>query len=139
MTAPFPIRTLKNVTTRTRTRKSNPAKLVSITEGTGIKPQSEDQDDSMKIPPPNEMFLLNAQCEKCISQEVQFYFKNYQEFITSSNQKSITVISALNAANIGHYNDFKLKYLGFILEPPVIDINRLTSVIQSVYPMQVLQ
>ena len=139
MTAPFLLRRLKNVTTRTRTRKSNPVKLVSITEGTGIKPQSEDQDDSMKMSPPNEMFLLNTQCEKSISQEVQFYFKSYQEFITSSNQKLITVISALNAVNIGHYNDFKLKYLGFILELPVIDINRLTSVIQSVYPMQVLQ
>ena len=139
MTAPFSIRTPKNVTTRTRTRKSNPAKLVSITEGTGIKPQSEDQDESMKIPPPNEMFLLNAQCEKSISQEVKFYFKSYQEFITSSNQKLIAVISALNAVNIGCYNDFKLKYLGFILEPPVVDINRLTSVIQSVYPTQVVQ
>ena len=139
MTAPFSIRTLKNVTTRTRTRKSNPAKLVSITEGTGIKTQSEDQNDSMKIPPPNEMFLLNTQCEKSISQEVQFYFKSYQEFITSSNQKLIAVISALNATNIGRYNDFKLKYPGYILEQPVIDINRLTSVIHSVYPTQVLQ
>ena len=41
--------------------------------------------------------------------------------------------------NTGHYNDLKIKYPGFILEPPVIDINRLTSVIQSVYPTQVLQ
>ena len=139
MTAPFLIRTSKNVTTRTRTRKSKPVKLVSITESTGIKLQSEDQNDSMKLPLPNEMFLLNAQCEKGISQEVQFYFKNYQEFITSSNQKLIAVISALNAANIGHYNDFKLKYPGFILEPPAIDINRLTSVIHSVYPTQMLQ
>ena len=130
MTAPFSLRTPKNVTTRTRTRKSNLAKLVSITEGTGIKPQSEDQNNSMKILLPNEMFLLNAQCEKSISQEVQFYFKSYHEFITSSNQKLIAVISALNAVNIGHYNDFKLKYPGFILEPAVIDINRLTSVIQ---------
>ena len=139
MTAPFSIRTLKNVTARTRTRKSNPVKLVSIIEGTGIITQSEEQNDSMKIPPPNEMFLFNAQCEKSISQEVQFYFKSYQEFITSSNQRLITVINALNAMNIGHYNDLKIKYPGFILELPVIDINRLTSVIQRVYPMQVLQ
>ena len=137
MTAPFSIRTPKDV--MTRTRKSNPAKLVSITESTGITSQSEDQNDSMKIPPPSEMFLLNAQCEKSISQEVQFYFKSYQEFITSSNQKLIAVISALNAANIGHYNDFRLKYPGFILEPPVIDINKLASVIQNVYRTQVLQ
>ena len=139
MTAPFSIRTPKNVTTRTRTRKSNPAKLVSITESTGITSQSEDQNDSMKIPPPNEMFLLNTQCEKSISQEVQFYFKSYQEFITSGNQKLIAVISALNAMNIGHYNDLRIKYPGFILEPPVIDIKKLTSVIQNVYPAQVLQ
>ena len=139
MTAPFLIRTPKNVTTRTRTRKSNPAKLVSITEGTGITSQYENQNDSMKIPPPNEMFLLNAQCEKSISQEVQFYFKSYQEFITSSNQKLIAVISALNAMNIGHNNDLRIKYRGFILEPPVIDINKLASVIQNVYPAQVLQ
>ena len=139
MTAPFSIRTLKNITTRTRTRKSNPVKPVSITESTGITSQSEDQNDSMKIPPPNEMFLLKAQCEKSISQEVQFYFKSYQEFITSSNEKLIAVISALNAKNIGHYNDLRIKYPGFILEPPVIDINKLASVIQNVYPTQVLQ
>ena len=136
MTASFSIRTPKNVTTRTRTRKSNPAKLVSITESTGITSQSEDQNDSMKIPTPNEMFLLNAQCEKSISTEVQFYFKSYQEFITSSNQKLIAVISALNAMNIGHYNYLRIKYPGFILEPPVIDINKLASVIQNVYPTQ---
>ena len=92
---------------------------MSITESTGITSQSEDQNDSMKIPPPNEMFLLNPQCEKSISQEVQFYFKSYQEFITSSNQKLIAVMSALNAANIGHYDDLRIKYPGFILEPPV--------------------
>ena len=55
-------------------------------------------------------FLLNAQCE----------------FITGSNQKLIALFNALNAVNIGGYNDFKLKYPGFLLEPPVIDINRLT-------------
>ena len=124
MTAPFLVRTPKNVTNRTRTRKSNPAKLVSNTESTGITPKSDDQNDSMKIPLPNEMFLLNAQCEKSISEEVQFYFKSYQEFITSSNQKLIAVISALNATNIGRYNDLRIKYPGFILEPPVIDINK---------------
>ena len=47
MTASFSI-TPKNVTMRTRTRKSNPAKLVSITGSTGITSQSEDQNDSMK-------------------------------------------------------------------------------------------
>ena len=64
MTAPFLVRTPKSVTIRTRTRKSSPVKLVSITESTGITPQTDDQNNSMKIPPLNEMFLLNAQCEK---------------------------------------------------------------------------
>ena len=31
----------------------------------------------MKVPPPNEMFLLNARCEKSVTDEVQFYFKDY--------------------------------------------------------------
>ena len=48
-------------------------------------------------------------------------------------------MSALNVVNIGHYDDPRIKYAGFILEPPVIDINKLASVIQSVYPTQVLQ
>ena len=51
------------------------------------------------------MFLLNARCEKSIAEEVQFYFKSYKEFVTSDNQKLKTVISALNAANIGCCND----------------------------------
>ena len=117
MTTPFSIRTLKNVITRTRKRKSSPAKLVSIHETTGITVPSEQHKDSMKVPPPNEMFLLNAQCEKCIAEEVKFYFKSYQEFITSDNQKLIEIISALNAANVGHYNDLRIKYPGFLLEP----------------------
>ena len=115
MTALFTERTPKNVTTRTRKRKSSPTKLVSITETTGIATQSEGQNDSMKIPLPNEMFLLYARHEKSIAEEVQFYFRNYQEFVTSDNQKLIAVISALKATNIGHYNDLSFKYPGFIL------------------------
>ena len=105
----------------------------------GITAQTEDRNNGMKVPLLNEMFLLNTQCEKSITEEVQFYFKSYQEFITSDNQKLIAVISALNATNIGHYNDLGIKYPGFILEPPVVDNNKLASAIQSVYPIQVLQ
>ena len=133
MTVPFIVRTLKNGTTRTRKRKSSPIKLVCINT------QTEDQNNDLKIPLPNEMFLLNAWCENGITKEVQFYFKNYQEFITSNNQKLIAVISALNTANICHYNDLRIKYSGFLLEPPVVHINKLTSVIHSVFPAQVLQ
>ena len=99
MTAPFTIRTPKNVTTRTRQRKSNPIKLVSPAEITGTNAETES--DSMKLPLPNEMFLLNTRCEKSITDEVQFYFKDSQDFITNNNQKLIAVLSALNAANMG--------------------------------------
>ena len=136
MTAPFTIRTpKKNVTTRARQRKSNPIKLVSPAEITGTNAET----DSMKLPPPNEMFLLNTRCEKSITDEVQFYFKDYQDFITSDNQRLITVLSALNTTNMGRYNDLRIRYQGFLIEPPVIDINKLTSVVQSIFPAQVLK
>ena len=37
------------------------------------------------------------------------------------------------------YNDLRIRYPGFLLEPPVIDINKLTSVVQSIFPAQVLK
>ena len=139
MTAPFTIRTLQSVTTRTRKRKSSPVILVSTTENTDISTQTENQNSSMKVPPPNEMFLLNNKCEKSITDEVQFIFKIYQDFITSKHLKLVAVLSALNATNTGCYNDLRIRYPGFLLELPVIDINKLTSVIQSIFPTQVLQ
>ena len=93
----------------------------------------------MKVLPPNEMFLLNTWCEKSIAEEVQFYFKTYKELVTSDNQNLKPVISALNATNVGCYNDLRIKYPCFMLEPPVVDINKLVAVIQSVHPAQVLQ
>ena len=131
MTAPLTIRTPKNVTTRARQRKSNSIKLASPAEITATNAETES--DSMKVPPPNEMFLLNTRCEKSITDEVQFYFKDYQDFITSNNQKLIAVLSALNATNMGQYNDLRIRYPGFLLEPPVIDINKLTSVVQGIF------
>ena len=94
--------------------------------------------NSMKVPLPNEMYLLNAQCEKCFAEEVQFYFKSYEEFVNCKNDR-MTVISTLNVANIGCYNDLRIKYQGFMLEPPLVDINKLVQVIQNVYPAQVVQ
>ena len=137
MTAPFTIRTPKNVTTRARQRKSYPIKLVSPAEITGTNAETES--DSMKLPLPNEMFLLNTRCEKSITDEVQFYFKDYQDFITSDNQKLIAVLSTLNTANMGRYNNLRIRYPGFLIEPPVIDINKLTSVVQGIFPAQVLK
>ena len=96
-------------------------------------------DDSMKMPPPNEMYLLNAQCEKCITEEVQIYFKSYEEFVNCENDRLKVIISALNVANVGHYNYLRIKYPGFMPEPPPVDINKLLQVIQNVYPAQVVQ
>ena len=79
MTTPFTIRTPKNVTTRTRKRKSSPVKLATPTEIAGTNEETESS--SMKVPLPNEMFLLNARCQKSVTDAVQFYFKDYQDFI----------------------------------------------------------
>ena len=40
---------------------------------------------------------------------------------------------------MGHYNNLRIKYPGFLLEPPVVDINKLTSVVQGIFPVQVLK
>ena len=83
--APFLMRTPKNVTTRHKKRKSSPSKMVHINKITdNLASEVENPsttslgvsspNDSMKIPTPNEMFLLNTHCEKCITEEVQFYF-----------------------------------------------------------------
>ena len=73
MTAPFSMITPKNVTTRTRKRKSSPIKLVSITETTGFSTQTQNQNNNLQIPPPNEIFLLNVCCKKSLTEEVQIF------------------------------------------------------------------
>ena len=40
---------------------------------------------------------------------------------------------------MGQYNNLRIRYPGFLIEPPVIDINKLTSVVQSIFPAQVLK
>ena len=93
----------------------------------------------MKVPPPNEMYLLNTQCEKSIAEEVQFYFRSYEEFVNCKNDRLKVTIRALNVANVGHYNDLRIKYPVFMLEPLPVDINKLVQVIQNMYPAQVVQ
>ena len=66
--------------------------------------------NSMKVPPPNEMYLLNGHFEKSMPQEVQIYFLSYKEFVNYENDRLKVIISALNVANIGHYNDLRIKY-----------------------------
>ena len=95
--------------------------------------------NSMKIPPPNEMYLLNTHCEQSMAQEVQIYFKSYREFVNCENDRLKVIISALNVTNVGNYNDLRIKYSGFMLEPPPVDVNKLVQVIQNIYPAQVVQ
>ena len=87
MTAPFSMRTPKNITTRNQKRKSSQNKMVHIDKiadslalnagnpGTASSGTSS-PNDSMKVPFPIEMYLLNTQCERGLEQEVQFYFKS---------------------------------------------------------------
>ena len=96
--------------------------------------------DSMQIPTPNEMILFNAQCNKCIAEKVPFYFCSYEDFVNCDDDRLKIILSALNSANEGHYNDLRFKYPGFILDPPLINIiNKLVQVIQCIYPAQVVK
>ena len=72
------MRTPKNVTTRHKKRKSSPSKMVRINKiADNLTSKAENPsarslgasslNNSMKMLPPNEMYLLNAQCEKCIA------------------------------------------------------------------------
>ena len=150
MTAPFLMRTPRNVTTRNKKRKSSPNKMVHINEiKNNLTSKAESTNatslgasspkDSMKVPPPNEMYLFNGQCEKSMAEEVQFYFKSYKEFVNCENDRLKVIISASNVANVGCYNDLRIKYPGFMLEPQPVYISKLLQVIQSICQAQVVQ
>ena len=69
-------------------------------------------------------------CEKAIMNEVKFFIHSYEEFMTCKNEKLQSVIHALNAANAERYNEVKVQYPGFIWDPPLIDINKLVTLVQ---------
>ena len=46
---------------------------------------------------------------------------------------------ALNAANVERYNEVRIQYPGFIWDPPLIDINKLVMLVQSIYSAQVVE
>ena len=71
--------------------------------------------------------------------EVKFFIHSYKEFMTSENEKLQSVIHALNAANVERYNKVRIQYPGFIWDPPLIDINKLVMLVQSIYPAQVVE
>ena len=37
------------------------------------------------------------------------------------------------------YNEVRIQYPGFIWDPPLIDINKLVMLVQSIYPAQVVE
>ena len=59
--------------------------------------------------------------------------------MTCENEKLQSVINALNATNVDRYNEVRIQHPGFIWDPPLIDINKLVMVVQSVYPAQVVE
>ena len=93
----------------------------------------------MKVPAPQEITRLDARCEKAIMNEVRFFIHSYEEFMTCKNEKLQSVIHALNAANVERYNEVKVQYPGFIWDPPLIDINKRVTLVQRVYPAQVVE
>ena len=78
-------------------------------------------------------------CKKAIANEVKFFIHSYEDFMTCENEKLQSVINALNAANVDRYNKVRIQYPGFIWDPPLIDINKLVMLVQSVYPAQVVE
>ena len=93
----------------------------------------------MKVPAPQEITRLDARCEKAVMNEVKFFIHSYKEFMTCKNEKLQSVIHALNVANVERYNEVKVQYPGFMWDPPLIDINILVTLVQRVYPVQVVE
>ena len=79
---------------------------------------------------PQEITRLDVRCEKAIMNEVKFFIHSYEEFMTCKNEKLQSVIHALNAANAERYNEVKVQYPGFLWDPPLIDINKLVTLVQ---------
>ena len=71
--------------------------------------------------------------------EVKFFIHSYEEFMTCKNEKFQSVILALNAAKTERYNKVKIQYPGFTWDPPLIDIGTLVTLVQRMYPAQVVE
>ena len=74
-----------------------------------------------------------------MANEVKFFIHSYKDFMTCNNEKLQSVISALNATNADRYNEVRIQYPGFVWDPPPIDINKLVILVQSIYPVQVVE
>ena len=141
MTAPFQVRTPRNVTTCNKRKMSNPNKLVG-SEGlipTAVADKQPETEHIPKIPTSQEIIGLNARCEKETMKEVKFFIHSYEDFMNCTNEKLQSVISALNAANMERYNQVKIQYPDFTWQPPLIEISMLVTLIQRAYPAQVVE
>ena len=141
MTAPFQVRTPRNVTMRNKRKMSNPNKLVG-SEGlitTAVVDKQPETEHISKIPTSQEIIALNARCEKEAMKEVKFFIHSYEDFMNCTNEKLQSVISALNAANMERYNQVKIQYPDFTWQPPLIEISMLVTLIQRAYPAQVVE
>ena len=141
MTAPFLVRTPSNVTTRNRRKMSNPNKLVGSDKLTtsAVLDSPSEAEHILKVPTSQEIVRLNAKCEKAVMDEVKFFIHSYEEFMNCTNEKLQSVINALNAANLGRYNEVKIQYPDFTWQPPLIEISMLVTLIQRAYPAQVVE
>ena len=141
MTAPFQVRTPRNVTTHNKRKMSNPNKLVgsdSLTTS-AVADKQPKTEHILKVPTSQEIIRLNARCEKAVMDEVKFFIHSYEDFMNCTNEKLQSVISALNAANMERYNQVKIQYPDFTWQPPLIEISMLVTLIQRAYPAQVVE
>ena len=141
MTAPFQVRTPKNVTMRNKRKMYNPNKLVgsdNLTTMT-VADKAPETEHISKIPTSQEIIGLNARCEKETMKEVKFFIHSYEDFMNCTNEKLQSVINALNAANMERYNQVKIQYPDFTWQPPLIKISMLVTLIQRAYPAQVVE
>ena len=141
MTGPFLVRTPNNVTTHNRQRKSSPNKLVCIKNlaTSAVSNISCDTENVLKVPASQEITRLDARCEKATMNEAKFFIHSYDEFMICKNKKLQSVIHALNTANAERYNEVKIQYPGFTWDPPLINISKLVTLVQRVYPAQVVE
>ena len=140
MTAPFLVRTPSNVMTRNRRKMANPNKLVGNDKLTStVSDSPSEAEQVLKVPTSQEIIRLNAKCEKAVMDEVKFFIHSYEDFMNCTNEKLQSVINALNAANLGRYNEVKIQYPDFTWQPPLIEISMLVTLIQRPYPAQVVE
>ena len=141
MTAPFQVRTPRNVTTRNKRKMSNPNKLVGSDDliTAAVVDKQPEAEYISKLPTSQEIIVLNDRCEKETMKEVKFFIHSYEDFMNCTNEKLQSVISALNAANMERYNQVKMQYPDVTWQPPLIEISALVTLIQRVYPAQVVE